>query len=103
MNQVRFRQIARLEKRALPYIKQREGIAQQLRNLHRGAVAHATVLALLVRYGNRSSASHCPVPADALPNLSSGDCFVRNSRQIVRSSRMTLNIHFLSLEIKSPS
>jgi hypothetical protein len=52
MNQVRFRQIARLEKRALPYIKQREGIAQQLRNLHRGAVAHATVLALLVRYGN---------------------------------------------------
>jgi hypothetical protein len=52
MNRVRFRQIARLEKRALPYIKQREGIAQQLRNLHRGVVAHATALALLVRYGN---------------------------------------------------
>jgi hypothetical protein len=52
MNQIRSRQIARLEKRAVPYIKQREGIAQQLRNLHRGAVAHATVLALLVRYGN---------------------------------------------------
>ena len=52
MNRVRFRQIARLEKRALPYIKQREGMAQQLRNLHRGVVAHATALALLVRYGN---------------------------------------------------
>jgi hypothetical protein len=52
MNQIRFRQIARLEKRALPYIKQRDGIAQQLRNLHRGAVAHAAVLAFVMRYGN---------------------------------------------------
>ncbi len=52
MNQIRSRQIARLEKRALPYIKQRERIAEQWRKLRRGAVAHATVLALLVRYGN---------------------------------------------------
>jgi hypothetical protein len=52
MNRIRSRQIARLEKRAVPYIKQREGIRQKLRNLRRGAVAHATVLALLVRYGN---------------------------------------------------
>jgi hypothetical protein len=52
MSQIRFRQIARLEKRAVPYIQQRQGSAQQLRNLHRGAVAHATVLALLVQYGN---------------------------------------------------
>jgi hypothetical protein len=52
MNQIRSRQIARLEKRALPYIKQREGIGQQLANLHRGAVAHATVLAFVMRYGN---------------------------------------------------
>jgi hypothetical protein len=52
MNQIRFRQIARLEQRALPYIKQREGMGQQLRNLHHGAVAHATVLAFLMRYGN---------------------------------------------------
>ena len=52
MNQTRFRQIARLEKRAVPYIKQREGIAQQLRNLRRGAVAHAAVLAFVMRYGN---------------------------------------------------
>jgi hypothetical protein len=52
MNQVRSKQIARLEKRAVPYIKQRKGIAQQLQNLHRGAVAHAAVLAFVVRYGN---------------------------------------------------
>jgi hypothetical protein len=52
MNQIRFRQIARLEKRALPYIKRREGVAQQLRNLRHGAVAHAAVLAFIMRYGN---------------------------------------------------
>jgi hypothetical protein len=52
MNQIRFRQIARLEKRALPHIKQREGVEQQWQHVRRGAVAHATVLALLVRYGN---------------------------------------------------
>jgi hypothetical protein len=52
MNQIRSRQIARLEKRALPHIKQRQGIAQQLLKVRRGAITHATVLALLVRYGN---------------------------------------------------
>jgi hypothetical protein len=52
MSQIRFRQIARLEKRAVPYIQQRQGLAQQLRNLHRGAVAHAAVLAFVMRYGN---------------------------------------------------
>jgi len=52
MNQIRFRQIARLEKRAVPHIKRREGLAKQLRNLHRGAVAHAAVLAFVMRYGN---------------------------------------------------
>lgn len=52
MNQIRFRQIARLEKRVLPHTKQREGIEQQWQHVRRGAVAHATVLALLVRYGN---------------------------------------------------
>ena len=50
MNQTRFRQIARLEKRPVPYIKQRE--AQQLQNLRHGAVAHAAVLAFVLRYGN---------------------------------------------------
>src|SRR6516164_7142800 len=52
MNQIRSRQIARLEKRAVPFIKQRESLAQQLRKLHRGAVAHAAVLAFVMRYGN---------------------------------------------------
>jgi hypothetical protein len=52
MYQIRARQIARLEKRAVPYIKQRDGIVQQLRNLYRGAVAHAAVLAFVMRYGN---------------------------------------------------
>jgi hypothetical protein len=52
MNQIRARQIARLEKRALPHIKQREGIEQQWRQVRRGAVAHAAVLAFLVRHGN---------------------------------------------------
>lgn len=41
-----------MEKRALHYIKKREGVVQQLRTLRCGAIAHATVLALLVRYGN---------------------------------------------------
>ena len=52
MNQIRFRQIALLEKRALSHIKQREGIERQWQQIRRGAVAHAAVLAFLVRYGN---------------------------------------------------
>jgi hypothetical protein len=52
MNQIRFRQIARLEKRAVPYIKQREGMAQKLRKLRCGAMAHAAVLTFVVRYGS---------------------------------------------------
>jgi hypothetical protein len=52
MYQVRSRQIARLEKRALPYIEQRGEMEQQWRQVRRGVVAHATVLAFLVRYGN---------------------------------------------------
>jgi hypothetical protein len=52
MYQIRSRQIARLEKRASTYIKQRVGIEEQWRNVRRGVVAHATVLAFLVRYGN---------------------------------------------------
>jgi hypothetical protein len=52
MNQIRFRQIARLERRALPCIKQREGMAKRLLKIRDGAVGHATVLAFLIRYGN---------------------------------------------------
>ena len=49
MNQIRSRQITRLEKRVVP---QSERIERQWQEIRRGAVAHATVLALLVRYGN---------------------------------------------------
>jgi hypothetical protein len=52
MNQIRLRRVAHLEKRALPHIEQRKRIEQQWQHIRRGAVAHATVLALLVRYGN---------------------------------------------------
>jgi hypothetical protein len=48
MNRIRSRRIARLGK-AVP---QSEQIERQWREIRRGAVAHATVLALLVRYGN---------------------------------------------------
>lgn len=48
MNQIRSRQITRLEKRVVP---QSERI-ERWQAIRRGAVAHATVLALLVRYGN---------------------------------------------------
>src|SRR6516164_6378353 len=52
MNQTRFRQIARLEKRPVAYTKQREAMAQHLQKLRNGAVAHAAVLAFVMRYGN---------------------------------------------------
>jgi hypothetical protein len=48
----RFRQIDRLEKRTLPHVKRREGIEQQQLRIHGGAVAHATVLAFVMSYGN---------------------------------------------------
>jgi len=48
MNQIRSRKITRLEKR----VPQSERIERQWQEIRRGAVAHATVLALLVRYGN---------------------------------------------------
>ena len=52
MNQTRCRQIARLEKRPVAYTNQREAIAQHLQKLRNGAVAHAAVLAFVMRYGN---------------------------------------------------
>jgi hypothetical protein len=48
MNEIRSRRITRLEKRAA----QTKRIEDQWAGIRRGAVAHATVLALLVRYGN---------------------------------------------------
>ena len=52
MYQIRSKQIARLEKLALPFIERRKGIAQHWQKVRNGAVAHATLIALLVRYGN---------------------------------------------------
>ena len=52
MYRIRSRQIARLEKLALPFIERRKGIAQHWQKVRNGAVAHATLIALLVRYGN---------------------------------------------------
>jgi hypothetical protein len=52
MYRIRSRQIARLKKSALPFIERRKGMAERWREVRRGAVAHATLIALLVRYGN---------------------------------------------------
>jgi hypothetical protein len=52
MYQSRSRQLARLEKLARPYLQQRAGIAERWQEIRRGAVAHAAVLAFVMRYGN---------------------------------------------------
>lgn len=52
MNQIRFRQIARLEELAQPYLKHRIGLEERWLKIRRGAVSHATVLAFLIRYGH---------------------------------------------------
>lgn len=52
MSQVRFRQIARLEKLAQPYVKQRRQIEREWQKVRWGAVAHAAALVFLIRYGH---------------------------------------------------
>ncbi len=52
MSANRFRQIARLEKRAQPYLERKSRIESDWQRTLRGAAAHAAVLAFLVRYGN---------------------------------------------------
>jgi hypothetical protein len=52
MSRVRFRQIARLEALAQPYIKRRQQTEEEWRLTRVGAAAHAAVLAFLIRYGN---------------------------------------------------
>lgn len=52
MNPARLRQITRLEKLAEPYLKGKQQIDRQRELIRYGAVAHATVLAFLIRYGN---------------------------------------------------
>jgi hypothetical protein len=52
MSQVRFRQIARLEKLAEPYLKRRRQNEEEWQRTIRGAVSNAAVLAFLIRYGD---------------------------------------------------
>jgi hypothetical protein len=52
MDEIRSRQIARLEKLAQPYIARRRQTEDEWRQTRQGAAAHAAVLAFLIRYGN---------------------------------------------------
>ena len=52
MNQNRFRQIARLELAARPYIGMRNRIQDQWETTRVGAAGHAAILAFLIRYGD---------------------------------------------------
>ncbi len=52
MSQTRFRQVARLEKLAQPYLKGRRHAEQEWEGTLRGAAANAAVLAFLIRYGD---------------------------------------------------
>jgi hypothetical protein len=52
MNQTRFRQIARLEQLAQPYIQRKQQIEKEWQRTRRGAAANAAVLAFVIRYGD---------------------------------------------------
>ena len=52
MRQARIRQVARLQRLAQPYLKQKEQDDQEWELTIRGAVQHAAVLAFLIRYGD---------------------------------------------------
>jgi hypothetical protein len=52
MRQTRIRQVARLEKLAQPYLKQKRQDDREWEHTIRGAVQHAAVLAFLIRYGD---------------------------------------------------
>jgi hypothetical protein len=52
MSAIRFRQIARLEKLAQPYLEWKSGIERECQYTLHGTAAHAAVLAFLIRYGN---------------------------------------------------
>ncbi len=52
MSQVRFRQVARLEKLAQPYLKGKRRAEQEWKGTLHGAVGNAAILAFLIRYGN---------------------------------------------------
>lgn len=52
MRQSRFRQVARLEELAQPYLERRRKIEKDWRQTISGAAAHAAILAFVIRYGN---------------------------------------------------
>ena len=52
MSQTRLRQIARLEKRAQPYLRAGRTAEAEWQTTIDGAVAHSAILAFLIRYGN---------------------------------------------------
>ena len=52
MSQFRFRQIARVEELAQPYIKRRRQIEKEWQGTIRVAADHAAILAFLIRYGD---------------------------------------------------
>lgn len=52
MSQTRFRQIARLEELAQPYLKRRRQIEKEWQRTIPGAANHAAILAFLIRYGD---------------------------------------------------
>ncbi len=52
MSQMRFRQVARLEELAQPYLKRKQQIEREWRHTVDGAADHAAILAFLVRYGD---------------------------------------------------
>ena len=55
MYQTRSRQIARLEKRAVPYMALKQANQKKWDSIRDGAVEHAAVLAFLIRYGKPKS------------------------------------------------
>jgi hypothetical protein len=52
MSQARFRQIARLERLAQPYIQRKQQIEQKWRLIPQHAASHAVILAFIIRYGD---------------------------------------------------
>jgi hypothetical protein len=52
MSRARYRQIARLEKLAQPYIQRQQQIEQERRLIPHDAASHAAILAFVIRYGD---------------------------------------------------
>jgi hypothetical protein len=59
MRNSRFRQIARAEKLARPFLKRKQEADRESELTINGAVNHAAVLAFLIRYGEPQIDEHC--------------------------------------------